>query len=112
MRIRDWLADVCSSYLFGDNAVLCWRIRRRAYAHQRVGTKHQQQLIVVAKAEASVTEHQHTAAYFDGIGNEHDATLGVGVGEGPHEGGQHNIGQGKPPRSEEHTSELQSLMRS
>ena len=65
----------------GQDAVLGRRIGRSTEAHQRVGHQRRQH-----------AQQQDAAHQLDGVGQEHHAALGNGVGKGADEGGQHDVG--------------------
>src|SRR3546814_10608939 len=90
MRISDWSSDVCSSDLDGDLAAAPRLLRQRDDLHRR-GERFVRTLPLVADAEA-VARHADSTQFVDPPGRER--ALGAA-----------------PIRSEEHTSELQSLMR-
>src|SRR3546814_10484482 len=102
MRISDWSSDVCSSDL-RQHAVL-GRHPALALAAQEAGHA----VLDAGRAQhAGVAEaHQHRAFGVAGEGAL-DAHLAQLVGRAAA-----GAGNGIPGRSEEHTSELQSLMRS
>src|SRR3546814_9552811 len=99
MRISDWSSDVCSSDLDGAD--------RRHIGHGRAGDLGEEQ------RDADVDHRQAAAHEADQGGDEVDEAVsdaaGVHDGAGQHEHG--NGDEGEVGRSEEHTSELQSLMR-
>src|SRR3546814_5056983 len=103
MRISDWSSDVCSSDLIGAEVPP----RRR-----RVGPVDKQvELAVLQPVQAKIFER--TAAG----GQDPASLLGAGVANLEQHGGLRSRRpemdrRSLDPRSEEHTSELQSLMRS
>src|SRR3546814_8707175 len=97
MRISDWSSDVCSSDLAEHDADDAAAGRD----HHRFGEKLQAHL---ARAGA----HRHAQADFaDALGHRHQHD----VHDADAADQQRNAGHGAEQRSEEHTSELQSLMR-
>src|SRR3546814_2811377 len=92
MRISDWSSDVCSS----DLAETAWRVLR---ACEHVPGTQKDGSIDADELRAFVTEARRMAIEQDRAG-ACDTTLGQILAHAPE-------GQ----RSEEHTSELQSLMR-
>src|SRR3546814_3127435 len=109
MRIRDWSPDVCASGLLVDA-----RVAQQAHAViERSGDRcHQHRLLGVGRAAepavADVPAAAHVARYRFPMQAEFLAAVAqhgvVGVRfDGPWRDAE--------PRSEEHTSELQSLMR-
>src|SRR3546814_8485259 len=97
MRIRDWSSDVCSSDLPGGGA------GRSAAGHSRcaagAGT--------VRPFDRGQSGEHVAGAQYPGDMPERD-----GAGSGRRQfGAGHGAHPSPPPRSEEHTSELQSLMR-
>src|SRR3546814_6908688 len=130
MRISDWSSDVCSSDLLAalaHQADLVELLARKAVAaHAALDDRRQQ------AERAEVDEHREEVAAEEdgeeaplwwllghvGAAGEHrgrgDAALaqqGHEQDEGGEEGGAVEAAQRQRPRSEEHTSELQSLMR-
>src|SRR3546814_7764137 len=99
MRISDWSSDVCSSDLIADNRELLMRARTLAYDNRRLKT-----LLALrertsdAVAVARIVSSSASSTRRFGL-------LNAGRRQGVHEG------QPVRGRSEEHTSELQSLMR-
>src|SRR3546814_9734610 len=103
MRISDWSSDVCSSDLDEpSNSHHCKRLKsRRAHPKRRLQCAVDRRVRFLAKQfdKAAVIEaHGVVPVGRDLINFTRQAAEG---GEQPHR-----------PRSEEHTSELQSLMRS
>src|SRR3546814_1650054 len=95
MRISDWSSDVCSSDLFAKGAVLL-----------QYGGAHRHHTVAVYDVHASVPLCRREFAQFSKAiaqGALRNAQLPRGAGAMPVHLIQH--------RSEEHTSELQSLMR-
>src|SRR3546814_1707913 len=92
MRISNWSSDVCSSDL--DRA----RLAIEAVGVDLVGESREQADIIGAVSEAEVPVHLGRA--FEQVGE--------GVPAERERGGKADR---RPERSEEHTSELQSLMR-
>src|SRR3546814_2443121 len=109
MGISDWSSDVCSSDLEGDGR----RLEQFADADCANHGDHHQQVHVRAQAsgrEPGLGEHE---AYAKADGESVGGSLGPGHGPAV-VAGEKAQGLGKAagePRSEEHTSELQSLMR-
>src|SRR3546814_1020016 len=97
MRISDWSSDVCSSDLTVLIIVVCKSIA--AYAIVRLFAHPHRTALTVAASLAQIGEFSFILA-----------GLGVGLGVMP-EDGRDLILAGAILRSEEHTSELQSLMR-
>src|SRR3546814_2879713 len=96
MRISDWSSDVCSS----DLRLCGVRVLQLLEADQlALGL----QLVGVAQAGA-----HHCVGFARGQGFEH-LVVHVDQGQELHAGA--SFGWGRQVRSEEHTSELQSLMR-
>src|SRR3546814_3165656 len=95
MRISDWSSDVCSSDLLVD-------VEGDAKAGtlaERDGCPASQPAHV--EAQVGVVQHQTVGAGFE-AGLQHQAAQTLG---------RHRFDITAEPRSEEHTSELQSLMR-
>src|SRR3546814_10372451 len=107
MRISDWSSDVCSADLrravdergFGDHLAARGRDTRHRFARRQAGGD-------------DILDHQHlgagvdgeAAAQFEGAGRALDEDRGLA------ERAAHFVAD-DDARSEEHTSELQSLMR-
>src|SRR3546814_1143439 len=114
MRISDWISDVCSS----DLRLLARAVARRIEHHhvaarQLVGQHRKAREIAqlglhaagaIGAPGSSIERRQRVLG---ALGRIDLQVLGQGEGEGPAAGEE--IGRGL--RSEEHTSELQSLMR-
>src|SRR3546814_4821945 len=98
MRISDWSSDVCSSDLFADDP-RTHQPRQHAAEHHQDGGSHEE---VDERAHGS--EEVPDRLHIQGDGFAGDRLV---LGD-PHEDGR---GIGRHGRSEEHTSELQSLMR-
>src|SRR3546814_2055431 len=108
MRISDWSSDVCSSDLLvaaknqlvqrlgNEVAALC---RLLVEDHRHRGVKEVASPAIVIEARDRMIADD---SFLRGLGNE---PVGIGQHIGP--AGMH----GRKGRSEEHTSELQSLMR-
>src|SRR3546814_3971632 len=108
MRISDWSSDVCSSDLLVTDLELeiaddAGR-RRRHFERRLVRFDHQQRRILVDRIAVlhEQFDHRHVVVVAD-IGHR-DFLIGHGSVSA------HEV-QGDARRSEEHTSELQSLMR-
>src|SRR3546814_4924842 len=106
MRIRDWSSDVCSSDL--GLAIVAPKVGRRQHAGEqhwqaRVGELRQHGIEVVVGGIRIEAAQAVVGAQFQ------DNRVGI-VGQRPVEPRQ-PAGGGVTGRSEEHTSELQSLMR-
>src|SRR3546814_7832194 len=97
MRSSDWSSDVCSSDLAGDDDVSEQR-ERRADTHCRAPHRRDQRDLQVPDCpdKRVVVMFENASAVRQGVGVTHH------IGE---------IGPRTKSRSEEHTSELQSLMR-
>ena len=67
---------------FGQDAVFGRRIGRRAETDHPIRDQ-----------RMHVEKHQPASDDFDHVGDEHDAALGQGIGEGADESGKHNIRQ-------------------
>src|SRR3546814_4826667 len=93
MRIRDWSADVCSSDLVVHD--------RRAAVH------YHHDLQAVVEGEADGIEDLGLGRGQEGGGQEGES----GRQKDGERAGKRSAQQGRAARSEEHTSELQSLMR-
>src|SRR3546814_9259888 len=98
MRISDWSSDVCSSDLHG-HAALAGIIAAHDAAEPLIGAVEGSEA-GGAPPEAVALGAQRAAGVDAGGNQEHAVVIGEG---GPLQGGEQ--------RSEEHTSELQSLMR-
>src|SRR3546814_9148169 len=108
MRISDWSSDVCSSDL------LCGSVLGRGSSKTGGSMKNS------PSKEKAFSDHlrQLTAGQGPGRAGQRHVTGPIGQGDAlgqhlVHRGGQHFPRQlyGQAQRSEEHTSELQSLMR-
>src|SRR3546814_4607438 len=103
MRIRDWSSDVCSSYLPD-------RPLSRGFARVMDGDR------LVSSAAAAQAAGQVTLKFKDGevdadISERLEKSAGTATSK-TSKARPSSSGEGDPPpRSEEHTSELQSLMR-
>src|SRR3546814_3623426 len=93
MRISDWSSDVCSSDL---------NSRRGRYIC--VSTRRSRRARSIARSCGAASRRPHSANYGNG-GKIRD------IVEGPHVRTCRPTQSGRNVRSEEHTSELQSLMR-
>lgn len=82
---------------FRDDAVFGGGVGGSTDTNQGVGDKDQNQLLGVVHAKVLVAEHQHTANQLDGVGGEHDSTLGIRVGKSTYKRRQQDVGQCKPP---------------
>src|SRR3546814_1822642 len=111
MRISDWSSDVCSSDLdladihvdAADADGMPCRIQ-----HREVGD-HAEHLFAVEPRDLHLGFHRDTGAQHGAVlGDDHLCLLGWEMVAG---GGANNL-PSLQSRSEEHTSELQSLMRS
>src|SRR3546814_6132112 len=98
MRISDWSSDVCSSDLAGGAAPRPAGARRLAGGPLRRQPHHAQ--------PRRARRARPRAVRLRASGG-----LGRGPGPGARHPGEHRGGGGAHLRSEEHTSELQSLMR-
>src|SRR3546814_1129413 len=105
MRISDWSSDVYSSDLRrADRCLDGYRVRveLRHVRHHRTGTE-------LDRHEVRRDEVDIVAAIRDGVAAGHgERALVAAVDRGEHRVGQQHL---VAHRSEEHTSELQSLMR-
>src|SRR3546814_3816176 len=90
MRISDWSSDVCSSDLLAV-------ARNDVAAERRLG--------LPERARQPAGQDHHFVAVR--LQPQRAITLAIGARYGDHQRGEH----ADPQRSEEHTSELQSLMR-
>src|SRR3546814_6083222 len=121
MSISDWSSDVCSSDLFARVR----RTERIAPIGEHMGRmlaplalQHGQRDLVERNAEraavlrVAMPDRGHAAGHIDPVPCQ---TENVSLPQPRRQGEQHHftpvIGQGYKQRSEEHTSELQSLMR-
>src|SRR3546814_2428427 len=103
MRISDWSSDVCSSDLLGPElAQAVQEFLRAADAGEGIDAPSGE--AAVARLEARPQHRQAARQALAGEGAVGDHHRGVGAREAP----LRRLAQG---RSEEHTSELQSLMR-
>src|SRR3546814_3943694 len=94
MRISDWSSDVCSSDLLGGEALRVVEIQVHAVDDGDAAGAGRQD------AEAEAGQHRQALRRMGGLQVLHEV------------GGAHNqAGDARRGRSEEHTSELQSLMR-
>src|SRR3546814_3577482 len=103
MRISDWSSDVCSSDLSADDQA------RRAIGLFAIiiASRIAIDLVIVAKHIAAIVVTAAIAAAKAAVG-----AASKGHGGGSRRGENGNTHDRNPPdRSEEHTSELQSLMR-
>src|SRR3546814_8653162 len=111
MRISDWSSDVCSSDLLAGDQVAVLA------AHHVVGAQHfAQDEIVAGQRDGGpglvVAAHHRGDVVRGGIGTDRQRVAGDGVAaEAGHDGVVAGQGDAHARRSEEHTSELQSLMR-
>src|SRR3546814_10405139 len=101
MRISDWSSDVCSSDLGGDAALYRWteidKAGRRDHRSPSAGTKRRYQRLKAfcySRLLCSAGRHPRFQSTIGSYDNGHEESHRRVV-----------------PRSEEHTSELQSLMR-
>src|SRR3546814_2383257 len=109
MRISDWSSDVCSSDLEVLDVAAAPGLQvqqARTDGRRRAGALRRAPLRRLGDQQAIAVAHQHAAAHrrhLDGRGQrlQHDALVGLQAAEL-----REAVG-----RSEEHTSELQSLMR-
>src|SRR3546814_5724764 len=92
MRISDWSSDVCSSDLRAIDETRFLRALARARAAHLCARRGEPDRDGSARAQASAAGAADRVAH-------------------PRHDEQHRRGRGLDPRSEEHTSELQSLMR-
>src|SRR3546814_3819715 len=107
MRISDWSSDVCSSDLLSQP--LCAAALADFQQAQRVGCA--AVLHVVAAGEHDVVAGGEQAGVVQGL---HGVARGLARGQAAAvEVDREHVAHQRhpPPRSEEHTSELQSLMR-
>src|SRR3546814_7954948 len=105
MRISDWSSDVCSSDLFGGGALSAHDQNDRR-AQPRVGhaesdgfmdqARCDRDILDLGRADAVARSLDHRVVAAD----EKEQAIGISAD-----------GVARPDRSEEHTSELQSLMR-
>src|SRR3546814_4354098 len=103
MRISDWSSDVCSSDLTAGHGRDC-SVSAPASAKQLHEIPHRHRIakpVALREVAAAFAQDVVLAFLFHAFGDDGDAKR---VGHGDDRGGE---GQ----RSEEHTSELQSLMR-
>src|SRR3546814_7252856 len=108
MRISDWSSDVCSSDLAPPKATPATAAPRLLVAGRRADRMRGVAVVAVSRpARARTADRLRPATA--GIGRDHRAARRserrrhrLFAGRGP---------MGRNPRSEEHTSELQSLMR-
>src|SRR3546814_5751582 len=124
MRISDWSSDVCSSDLVGEDDIdasrdLAARLRRRHHRQRlpdagRDGAYHDH---VAVEGELGMFDPRlvpalvdHVAGEAESLAKEINGGMGVAIGEAGDDGGIDGHAF-LPSRSEEHTSELQSLMR-
>src|SRR3546814_4519766 len=111
MRISDWSSDVCSSDLAQGEAdelvdlLEVWRRGHRAGEDQR----ERQLRVLLAQQDAEQVEDLLGGA--DAAGKHHDAVAEPDEGFQPLLDVRHDHQLVDDRRSEEHTSELQSLMR-
>src|SRR3546814_4848193 len=98
MRISDWSSDVCSSDL-------------RSLRHTSIAVAGEQRIALVPDGQVRV--HAGAIIFLDRLGHE-GRGLAIGMGDLVHDifVDLHAVGSRHQRRSEEHTSELQSLMRS
>src|SRR3546814_2812039 len=119
MRISDWSSDVCSSDLVagyeleraGHDVIV---IEARKRVGGRIFTQRDADGGVVAEAGAGriPTSHLWTNHYIAKMGLQTKPLISDGLRTLAHVDGHSWVdGQTTLPRSEEHTSELQSLMR-
>src|SRR3546814_8724630 len=109
MRISDWSSDVCSSdlrlgrrhrsKLFLLTRAAPPRVRPPPFGSDwRPGRCHNQVLLPTLSRSVYVRQHLRYSILRHNFGESHGPAIGCVV-------------DGCPPRSEEHTSEIQSLMR-
>src|SRR3546814_3643721 len=94
MRISDWSSDVCSSDLRGPDSRSATRLRAR---------------VLDQEDRSEGDDHGHVSTHFGGVGSR-DGGAGFGAGDGVRPRCRGGSDASVPGRSEEHTSELQSLM--
>src|SRR3546814_5247418 len=116
MRISDWSSDVCSSDLLPSPVPGCRRTRRHPFMRGAGLSESPRRLDHMLDGEAEV-RHQviDRSAGAEGIDTDHGAVqahvLAPEVGDASLDRDAPAAGVGQHRRSEEHTSELQSLMR-
>src|SRR3546814_6176861 len=108
MRISDWSSDVCSSDLCDqaarDQFDRSRRVQHRIERHREIGREIEEFLYPVREEQKARDDAQQRVGLFaETIEKFHDRPLHVAIDKGD--------AIGFLPRSEEHTSELQSLMR-
>src|SRR3546814_10516836 len=113
MRISDWSSDVCSSYLLGCHIQVTIRHRIACLAIVRNGDKgraaglglcnqfQHHGVIGIVQGSGGFVQQQHRPGHDEAAGDI-DPLLFTA---------RERAGRQSPKRSEEHTSELQSLMR-
>src|SRR3546814_4609264 len=106
MRISDWSSDVCSSDLDDEGLVRLVFRDRLLQVQQRPQRDERQQPVAQAQDGRAVDPLDHVLGMTSGTDQFHDADLryGEALAAALDDQGGHD-------RSEEHTSELQSLMR-
>src|SRR3546814_8051672 len=104
MRISDWSSDVCSSDLLPSPVPGCRRTRRHPFMRGAGLSESPRRLDHMLDGEAEV-RHQviDRSAGAEGIDTDHGAVQAHVLAP--------EVGDASLDRSEEHTSELQSLMR-
>src|SRR3546814_5891844 len=113
MRISDWSSDVCSSDLkAADNNPVP---RPQALLYHPVAALHRAERDLARFGHVLGANHHHGATLrTDGhraLRNDDAVSLRAGGNASPHELSRQQKTTGVRKRSEEHTSELQSLMR-
>src|SRR3546814_6773428 len=115
MRISGWSSDVCSSDLGHRRGGVFWLGRWRGDRHRRAGHQGGQDNCKDRKGAHGLLHRQGICVVGRkpqvevGVLVENGVDVGVGVGNDGRR--RDRRGRGLVPRSEEHTSELQSLMR-
>src|SRR3546814_10373106 len=121
MRISDWSSDVCSSdlladkvldHLLGDFEIRDDAVAQRPDRHDVAGRAAEHHLGLVADREDLLLALDFGDGDDRGLVEDDPAALDVDQGVGGAQIDRHVGGQHAKKRSEEHTSELQSLMRS
>src|SRR3546814_1933389 len=108
MRISDWSSDVCSSDLVHRPEAAA----QQAFLPHRVRLQAAQAVQHQADAEHAVDAEQRGMAVGRGeVGALHVEQRQRGVDQEAQQAGADQVPGWKQARSEEHTSELQSLMR-
>src|SRR3546814_5206735 len=107
MRISDWSSDVCSSDLPEDQKRFFEYVQQNAMAQAQIRAPlYEEKVVDFLLEKAEITDRNVTRAELEAAIEEEEGHV-----HGPGCGHDHDHDHAKPARSEEHTSELQSLMR-